>query len=117
MIFYAKSKVENCREKAQGGDGQILGRHPFKAEDRPENTSFKMIGDMTLAPGSSIGFHVHEKDEEIYIITAGQGIYTDADGSKFPVTAGDVTLCRQGEGHALANTGEGPLTFTAVITE
>jgi len=116
MIFYAKNNVETLREKAQGGVGQIAGRHPFKAEDRPESTGFKMIGDMTLPRDSSIGFHVHEKDEEIYIITAGRGIYTDADGQKCPVAVGDVTLCRQGEGHALANDGEEPLTFTAVIT-
>lgn len=117
MIFYAKTKVENVREKAMGGSGQIVGRHPFKLEDRPENTHFKMTGEMTLAPGSSIGFHVHEKDEEIYIITSGRGLYTDSDGQKYPVAVGDITLTRQGEGHGLANDGEGPLTFTAVIAD
>ena len=117
MIFYAKDKVEVLREKPQGGAGRICGRHPFKAEDRPGSTSFKMIGEMTLARDCAIGFHVHENDEEIYLITAGRGLYTDSDGQKYPVARGDMTLTRRGEGHALANDGDEPLIFTAVIAE
>ena len=117
MIFYAKDRVETVREKAQGGEGRIAGRHPFKAEDRPGGTSFKMIGEMTLERGCSIGFHVHKNDEEIYMINTGRGIYTDTDGQKYPVVPGDVTLTRRGEGHALANDGDDPLIFTAVIAE
>ncbi len=117
MIFYGKDKVEAVREKAAGGAGRIVGRHPFQADSRPESSRFKMVGEMTLEPGASIGFHVHESDEEIYIITSGRGIYTDSDRSEHPVAVGDVTLTRRGEGHALANTGDGQLTFTAVIAE
>ncbi len=115
MIFYAKDRVENIRAGAQGGTGRIVGSHPFAADARPENTHFRMVGQMALAPGSSIGFHVHQNDEEIYLITGGRGAYTDADRKEYAVAAGDLTLTRQGEGHGLANTGDEPLTFVAVI--
>ena len=115
MIFFARDKVENVRQKAAGGEGDILSRQPFSADKRPERTSFKMIGEMTLSVGASVGFHVHQEDEEIYIINQGLGRYTGNDGRTAEVGPGDVTLTRKGEGHSLVNVGREPLVFTAVI--
>jgi len=115
MIFFAKDKVESVRQKAQGGEGEIRSLHPFSLDKRPERTAFKMIGEMALAPGASVGFHIHQEDEEIYIIKQGQGRYTRADGQTAEVGPGDVTLTRKGEGHGLANIGPELLVFTAVI--
>lgn len=118
MLFYSKNRFENVRQKAMGGTGEIVGLHPFKPEDRPGDTHFKMVGEMTLAPGASIGFHIHENDEEIYMIVKGQGLYTDNDKQSYPVVPGDVTITRQGEGHGLANSSQSePLVFHAVIAD
>ena len=115
MLINAKDRKASVREKAQGGEGEIHGLHSLTVDTRPEGTFFKMIASMTLPRGSSIGFHIHHDDEEIYIITGGRGIYTDNDGRKYPVVPGDVSITRQGEGHGLANDGDEPLTFNAVI--
>lgn len=115
MLINAKDRTSSLKEKPQGGEGKIHGLHTMTADSRPDGTHFKMIASMTLPQGSSIGFHIHPDDEEIYIITGGQGIYTDNDGQKYPVGPGDVSITRQGEGHGLANTGDEPLTFNAVI--
>lgn len=115
MLISAKNRTSSLREKVQGGEGEVHGLHSMTADQRPESTRFKMVGFMSLPKGSSIGFHVHHEDEEIYIITAGRGIFTDNDGQKYPVVPGDVTVTKQGEGHALANDGDDTLTFTAVI--
>ncbi len=117
MIFYAKDRFENVRQKAMGGEGEIRGLHPFKPEDRPQSTRFKMVGEMTLAPGASIGFHIHENDEEIYMILKGRGLFTDNDKKTHPVGPGDLSITRKGEGHALANTGDDVLSFCAVIAD
>ncbi len=117
MVFYGKDRFENIRQKVQGGEGEVRGLHPFKPEDRPPKTSFKMVGEMSLAVGASIGFHTHANDEEVYIIVKGRGLYTDNDKKTYPVVPGDVTLTRQGEGHGLANAGDEPLIFTAVIAD
>jgi mannose-6-phosphate isomerase-like protein (cupin superfamily) len=98
------------------GEGEVRGLHSFMNENRPEKTCFQMIGEMTLpARGASIGFHVHHDNEEIYVAVAGRGLFTDNDGSAHAVLPGDVMLTRQGEGHAIANDGDGPFTFIAVI--
>lgn len=115
MLIFAKDRKASRREKAQGGEGEIRGLHSLTADARPDGTYFKMIASMSLPKGSSIGFHIHHDDEEIYIITGGRGIYTDADGQEYPVVPGDVSITRQGEGHGLANDGDEPLTFNAVI--
>lgn len=115
MIFYAKERKASRRQNVQGGAGEVHGVHPLNADARPEGTAFKMVGQMTLVPGASIGFHIHEDDEEIYLITSGRGAYTDHDQREYPVAAGDLTLTRKGQGHGLANTGDETLTFVAVI--
>lgn len=72
---------------------------------------------MTLQPGDSIGFHRHEHNEDTYIIVSGIGLFTDSDGKSYQVTAGDVTIARKGQSHALANIGKEPLVFIDVIAE
>ena len=116
MIFFTKDHMENIRQKVAGGEGEVYGRYPLSQDRRPEKTAFKMIGEITLPAGSSIGFHIHHEDEEIYIITRGRGSYTRNNGQAAEVGPGDVTLTRKGEGHGLVNTGPEPLVFLAVIT-
>ena len=115
MIFRGDDRLESVRPKPQEGAGEIHGLHYFNAVRPLTNSAFKMCGQMTLPPGAAIGFHIHHDDEEIYLITAGRGLYTRADGETQPVAAGDLTLTRKGQGHGLANNGDEPLVFLAVI--
>ena len=39
----------------------------------------------------------------------------DGNGKETPVTAGDVTIARPGQSHALKNTGKKPLVFINFI--
>jgi mannose-6-phosphate isomerase-like protein (cupin superfamily) len=57
-----------------------------------------------LKPGSSIGYHLQEKDE-IYYIASGNGEMT-INGKSFPVTAGDAILTRPGNYHGLKPVGD-----------
>lgn len=115
MIFFAKDRQASVQQDVRGGTGEVEFLHSLTRENKPQNSSLRMVGQVTLARGSSIGFHIHEHDEEVYIITSGTGLYTDTDGQACLVGAGDVTLTRQGEGHALSNTGDQPLVFMAII--
>ena len=58
--------------------------------------------------------HVHEGESETYYILTGTGIYND-NGTKYPVKAGDVVFCDDGEGHGLLNNGKEDLKFIALI--
>lgn len=115
MIVFAKDRLPSVSRRPQGGEGRIDGLHYWAVGTRPDHSRFKMSAQMTLPPGGSIGFHLHPDDEEIYVILSGQGLYTDGDGRTSPVGPGDLTLTRSGEGHALANQGQEPLVFLAVI--
>jgi quercetin dioxygenase-like cupin family protein len=115
MIIFAKDRLKTIRPGAQGGVGEVHGLHSLTADRRPDKSHFKMVGRMTLAPGSSIGLHTHKDDEEIYIILSGQGLYTKNDGQTETVGPGDMTLTRRGHQHGLANDGAETLIFIAVI--
>jgi mannose-6-phosphate isomerase-like protein (cupin superfamily) len=61
-----------------------------------------------LRPGSSIGYHLQEKDE-IYYIADGHGELT-MNGTEIPVSAGDAILTRAGNSHGLKPIGNDSLT-------
>ena len=69
---------------------------------------------MVLAPGNTIGEHVHEGDNEIFYFLSGTGEYND-NGRLVQVCPGDTCICNDGELHGLRNTGDEPLTFIALI--
>ena len=70
---------------------------------------------MRLDPGASIGMHKHEVNEDTYIVVSGEGVFTDTAGNETPVKAGDITIARRGDSHALKNTGSEPLVFLDII--
>ena len=74
----------------------------------------RMYSRITLRSGCSIGFHVHEKDSELFYILSGEAEYND-NGEIKTVTAGDVTVCPPGTGHGIANKGEETVELIAVI--
>ena len=61
-----------------------------------------------LYPGSSIGYHLQEK-EEIYYIVQGRG-EMNVNGKTFPVSSGDAVLTHPGNQHGLKPSGGDSLT-------
>lgn len=74
----------------------------------------RLFSRITLPPGASIGYHVHDGEEELFYFIAGEGELDD-NGVKRPVRAGDASVTCSGEGHALRNTGAAPLELLAAI--
>lgn len=95
-----------------GGNGEVVKNHILTAAELNDKT--RMFAEITLVPGSSIGYHEHHGESETYYILAGTGIYDD-NGEKRSVEAGDVTFTPSGKGHALANAGTENLVFIALI--
>jgi len=63
------------------------------------------IHDDVLVPGTSIGVHRHDCDEEYYYIVSGTGVMT-LDGRRIDVSAGDLTAVFPGGSHGLECTGD-----------
>jgi mannose-6-phosphate isomerase-like protein (cupin superfamily) len=61
-----------------------------------------------LYPGSSIGYHLQEK-EEIYYIVQGRG-EMNMNGKTFAISAGDAVLTHPGNRHGLKPVGSDSLT-------
>lgn len=114
--LYKKEDLKTWdRENVAGGSGVLAGKFSHTRNDAPEDWAIKEIGWMTLEPGSSIGMHKHEINEDTYIIVSGEGEFTDTAGNVTPVKAGDITIARKGDSHALKNTGNTPLVFLDII--
>ena len=97
----------------RGGKGEV---EMHKLLNAPEEMYGKgrMFNVMHLAPGNSVGEHVHSGDGEIFYILSGTGEYND-NGTKVQLVPGDVAVCNEGELHGLVNNGTEPMVFIALI--
>lgn len=116
-VYKKEDLIVSEKSGAGGGEGILYGEFSFTRDQAPKDHAIKEIGWMTLQPGDSIGYHQHITNEDTYIIVSGEGIFTDSDGKEQPVKAGDITIARKGDSHALKNTGTEPLVFLDIIAE
>lgn len=116
--YYAKSALKVWdREGLGGGVGLNHGLFAYTRTDATANMVIKEIGWMTLEPGSSIGMHKHENNEDVYVITKGTGTFVNSKGEEIAVGPGDITIARAGDSHALKNTGKETLEFIGIIAQ
>lgn len=100
------------RENMRGGDGTVIVTS-FVTPEELMNKG-RLFGRIVLRPGCGIGFHVHEKDSELFYIVKGTATYDD-NGTKVTVTAGDLTLTPAGSGHAIKNETDEDVELIALI--
>ncbi|NLW46879.1 MAG: cupin domain-containing protein [Firmicutes bacterium] len=112
MIRETNEMELELREKMRGGSGTVRIKHIFKADELKGKA--RMLAEITLPVGGSIGFHKHDQEEEIFYFISGKG-RVDDQGIVKEVKAGDAVLTGGGNGHAVENTGEQPLLFLALI--
>jgi mannose-6-phosphate isomerase-like protein (cupin superfamily) len=112
MVKSATAMEREVRERMRGGTGSVEFLHVFRAEELGGGA--RLFARLRLPPGSSIGHHVHDAEEEVFYILSGGGVVTE-DGVATRVGPGDAVLTGGGAGHALENTGSGPLELLAVI--
>ena len=105
----SKEKFEN----KFGGEGYILVRN-FIENDEELNNKGRVFAHTTLNPGCEIGYHVHDRDMEIYYIYSGEAQYND-NGVICTVGPGDVTFTPVGTGHGIKNLGNDPVEIIALI--
>lgn len=97
----------------RGGIGEVEQHKICESVDELYGKG-RMFNRMIIQPGGSIGEHKHEGDNEIFYFLSGTGEYND-NGTIVQVSAGDTTICNDGEFHSLVNTGDVPLEFIGLI--
>lgn len=112
MLVKSNQMLSETREKMRGGAGQVSLAQVFTSDTLPKNVRLSAV--ITLESGCSIGWHVHEKETEIFYFVSGSGTAND-NGADVSVTAGDCLVTTDGCGHSVENTGNVPLRFFAVI--
>lgn len=112
MIRKATDCKIDYRENMRGGEGTVEITNFATAAEL--NDKGRLFGKITLRPGCSIGYHVHETDSELFYVLKGQAQYND-NGTPCRVFAGDVMLCPAGSGHEISNNGPEDLELCAVI--
>jgi mannose-6-phosphate isomerase-like protein (cupin superfamily) len=68
----------------------------------------------TIEPGSSLGYHQHNGDFEVYYILRGHGTVND-NGQEVQVGPGDVVYTGNGQYHGIENTGDETLEYIALV--
>ena len=112
MVRKGSEMRSETRSEMGGGKGsvdviQIMERDEFRGKGR-------LFARNILKPGTSIGYHKHTGDFEAYFIVRGEGIFND-NGTLVPISAGDVGIIKNGESHAIENTGEDEMEVIALV--
>lgn len=100
------------RDAMRDGPGSVLFKEIVSKEEMYDKA--RLFSEITLKQNCGIGYHTHEDEEEIFVITSGKGIYND-NGNEVEVNKGDVMLCCSGQGHSITNPYEEDLVFNALI--
>jgi len=112
MIKRKDSLITTPMPALLGGEGSI-DRTPFLQPDEFHGKG-RVFAHMRIPPGSSIGVHVHEGEQEITVILSGSGEVLE-DGKWLPIHPGDVTITPSGSEHGIRNTGDEDIEMIALI--
>ncbi len=100
------SMVENMR----GGEGTVQ-MAPLFAAHIPH---IRLLNEITLEPGCSIGEHLHENEAEVFYVLEGEATVWD-DTAYVTLKAGEAHLCSSGSRHSLSNRGQSRMRLLAII--
>ncbi|MBQ4638520.1 MAG: cupin domain-containing protein [Clostridia bacterium] len=112
MLIKANEATLDLRPEMRGGTGTIEIKNHVTKADLPKN--LRLVAEITVVPGASIGFHEHKGETEIFVIKSGCGRILD-DNNSYLVNVGDVVLTGDSHSHGVACEGNEPLVMTAVI--
>ena len=113
MLHTHDTLYSESRENMRDGKGSVTITHLWKKEEM-SSSHCRMAALLTLPPGSSIGYHTHDNEEEIFAVIKGTAIFDD-NGTVKTMNPGDTSLTGAGTGHSLANGGSEDLVVMAVI--
>ena len=111
MIVSKNDTVAREKTKERGGEGTLIMRDLVPPELLP---SARLMAQIELPPGASIGYHEHVGETEYYIILSGTATVND-NGTEKQVRKGDVLITGNGGGHSITATGKTTCVFIAVI--
>ncbi|HDQ13914.1 MAG TPA: cupin domain-containing protein [Sediminispirochaeta sp.] len=113
MIRRRNQMRSEVKTRMREGEGEVTITHLVEPEDIKNG---RLIANVELPVGASIGPHPHHEETEYYLILEGHGEVEEQDGVK-EVQAGDVVITGDGQTHSLKNLGDSPLKMIALIIQ
>lgn len=86
-------------------------KHLLSAKDTGGEFSCHLV---RIAPGKSIGEHIHETQLEIHEVISGSGVCIN-EGTQIPYVCGTVTILKKGTPHSVTAGSEGLYLFAKFI--
>ena len=112
MIVKSGQYREEQRVIAEG-KGDIILRHKFEREQLFGKS--RLVAELTIHPGDSIGMHPHDPDAEIFYMLSGALTSVNPDGSEEPFLPGDTMLTGGGDSHSVRNDADRDAKMLAVV--
>ena len=112
MIIKASQCTPDVRQNMKGGDGAAIVTEFVTSKEL--NEKGRLFGKIRLESGSSIGYHVHEGESELFYVLKGIATYND-NGTEYKAYPGDTLVVSSGNGHSIANRDSEPLEVIALI--
>jgi len=112
MIKKANEMKEDVHKEFLGGKGTLINTHFLDKEDAAN--SGRLFVKSVLKSGSSIGYHTHDGDFEVYYILKGKALVND-NGKEHILGEGDSILTKNGDSHSIENIGQIDLEYIALI--
>ena len=112
MITRKAQQGHSIRENMRGGEKYVQ----FTDLSSALPDSMRVYSILTLIPGASIGYHVHENETEMFYFLEGHGRVRD-DDQEYDIAAGDSMATMSGHGHGVTNTGDTDLVLLACIVK
>ena len=100
MIKNYFTAAKQVQESSHEGTGAVDLHEIWKSSDFKSNIDF--FDRVVVPPGSTIGFHKHGENEEMYIVLEGKGLMIIED-DEVEVGKGDMILNPAGGRHGLIN--------------
>lgn len=108
MIIDFKNITPNVVQNMRNGEGSVqLVKY---------NDDLNTIVRITITKNSSIGWHIHENDQEIIYVISGSGVLTE-DDKQYELLKGQANYCAKGKNHSIKNVNDENLELFAVITK
>jgi mannose-6-phosphate isomerase-like protein (cupin superfamily) len=111
MVIHRNEMKTEEKEKLRDGEGFT---HFTYFLDGSKEKNVRLLAELTLKPGCSIGYHEHKAETEYFFILSGSGEVND-NGTTIEVKTGDAIITGNGASHSIKNTGTVPLVFHAII--
>jgi quercetin dioxygenase-like cupin family protein len=112
MIVKAGSHREELRVIADG-KGEIILHHKFEREQLFDKS--RLVAEIIIRPGDSIGMHKHDPDAEIYYMLSGELVSISSDGAEEPFLPGDAMLTGGGDSHSVRNDTDKDAKMLAIV--